>query len=378
MYSMISVCLLTVFVFGPSLAFSDIEDPLRKVKNVHQRSQVEQTQRVSTASVIVADYELIKKDFPQLRNKTHSEIDEFLINSVAYIAKPQARQTEVNTQISLGQEMRLAYRPPDYRRALVFEVDGGLIDGKGFGSLNPAQKDHQNGLTTLGEVIREYLYEKLVQKIFNHSGYGRRTVGSYAVIDWGFRVIHPDGSSSPAGAILRQAHRRSPLFADMLSHESTRTIELELRKYGITSAGSHRDSHTEKLNIQGTIQGAVVDFGAFLAVEKFSRRANPFYDKKIELLSPHDSDFTQPDPELRVPFEIWGTTQSRVEDPKQDNPWIWSHELAEALASGRAQRKDVDQHLRNLLDPVDAKLSQVQFSKKIKSCYGQFSSGASP
>ena len=37
-------------------------------------------------------------------------------------------------------------------------------------------------------------------------------------------------------------------------------------------------------------------------------------------------------------------------DSKYDNPYIWSHELAEAIAQGRATRADAEQHIRNLFD----------------------------
>ncbi len=45
--------------------------------------------RVSTASVVVANYPLIREDFPFLKEKSEEEIDQWLIEEAGYIAVAQ-------------------------------------------------------------------------------------------------------------------------------------------------------------------------------------------------------------------------------------------------------------------------------------------------
>jgi hypothetical protein len=255
-----------------------------------------------------------------------------------------------------------ALRPADYGRALVFQPEPGvLIDVKGSGALAPQQESHGNGLATLGEAIREYAYEHLVNKVFEHAQTGDRTVGHYAVIDAGFDVKQHDGRIDPAGLILRQAHSRATGDLSALSNSDTKRIEMTLRRYGITSAGAYQNDPYDRLNLQGTKDGAVLDFGGFLVMPKFEKPAyhfdrTPEVSPRYKPLLSADKDFVNPDENVRVPVHLWGYTVSGKADPIVDNPQIWSHELATALREGRAQRKDAEQHMKNLLDPVDAKL----------------------
>ena len=344
-----------------SVSYSDIT-PLRKMSDVHTGSIETKVKSVPTAKIIMADYALLRKDFAHLAKRTNSEIDGWLLNQVGEISENQTRQTTVNSKIETADAVTKAFRPPDYNRALVFEVEGGLIDGKGFGAENPGQFDHGNGLATLGEMIREFLYQKLVQKIFSISNSKHTTVACYAVIDWGFRVLHADGSSSEAGAVLRQAHHRAGGKFSLLNAENTKEVETTLRKYGVTSAGAYRTEIIERLNIQGTNEGAILDFGGFLTVANFFKPGREFYVNNW-LFMPGTDGFVQPDPEHRVPLNLWGTTVSQKEDPKADNPWIWSHELGENFASGKASRADVDNHVRNLLEP---------FTRRFDACAAAF------
>jgi hypothetical protein len=359
--SFVRKSLILVLTTSPFVQ-AEIANPARDIHAINSKSVVTPVDRVKTARIAIVDYDLIKKDFPSLAEKSNAEIDHWILSHTAFISQTQTRQTQVNSQIEVGLEKKTAFRPPDYKRALVFEVAGGMIDGKGFGSSSPYQGDHSNGLATLGEVIREFLYQKMVQKIFDYTGFHRSTVGSYAVLDWGFRVKHSDGTTSPAGAILRQAHRRAGGKSSLLDDQSTLEVETLLRKFGVTSAGAYRERSTEMLNIQGTQDGAIIDFGGYLVVEKFDKMGTPFYGSKV-IIQPGSTGWTQPHSELRIPFEIWGTSVSKKEDPKADNPWIWSHELAEAFASQKAHRGDVENHYRNLLDPVKNKLRSMTLNQ---------------
>ena len=181
----------------------------RCAQEVHTHATKQKVLKLTEAKVLIADYDFDYADFPSTAYLSNSEIDEWLLKYVGYISDTQTVQTTVNTSIPTSSEHRFAYRPPRYGRALVYEVfdpsdtsvQVGLIDAKGVGATNPIQKNHGNGIATLGEVIREYVYEKMVNEILVEEKIGHHTIGSYAVIDPGFDVIHEDGSQSPAGFI---------------------------------------------------------------------------------------------------------------------------------------------------------------------------------
>lgn len=424
------------------------DEAASEISQVHPDSAPEKVLGLEGARVVVADYDLIRRDFPELRELGHHEIDQWLLSNTAYMSVPQTKQEGANTKIEVNGNQRSAYRPPQYGRALVFQADSpfedeknerlrfvrslmqvsedaqsgaqhwpqkkaelkeqfehglkmsfeqseqenierifrtleqgpqsgaklqkehqalmkielnprnhiGLIDAKGVGSLSPRPGGHSDGLATLGEAIREYVYEKMVNTVFTHEDVGLRTVGTYAVIDSGFGVKHQDGSASPGGIVLRQAHNRFDSHASLFSEADSLRIENILRKYGITTAGAYRDVYPyDKINVQGTKSGAVLDFGGFLVVERFHREAIHFYGQRV-LIDPTRDQLVQPDPNLRIPLEVWGTTVSGKEDPKLDNIWLWSHELATAFREGRAGRDDILTHVRNLLGPVSSKL----------------------
>lgn len=103
--------------------------------------------------------------------------------------------------------------------------------------------------------------------------------------------------------------------------------------------------------------GALFDFGAFLVMENFnSEREARHFDTKKVLISSGLENQIQPVPEHRIPFNLWGFSQSGIADPQHDNIWYWSHDLANALSDGRADRAAADHHLRNMLHPIADRL----------------------
>lgn len=409
-------------------------------------------ERLQAAKIVYVDYELVRRDFPEVAQLDNPQIDQWLLDNTAFMARSQIEQDTVNTHIPVSPESRIAYRPEDYGRALVFAAESptemnsvqpiikefladlsqvvdsgvlirwdekkshlyaqldkikmqdqnfynkatlvlnklsevssnmlsseqersfsvgfselekmsrtfiGLIDAKGVGAINPRPADHGDGLMTLGEAIREFTYEKMVNRLFIHEGSGLKTVGTYAVIDAGFAVKHPNQSTSQAGIILRQAHARAPGRSSTLSEEQTLRVEKVLRQYGLTSAGAYRQKYDyDLLNVQGTTNGAVIDFGGFLSIDDFKKRdAIHFFGRDV-LYSDSDPQRVVVDETIRLPLAQWGSSLSGVDDPKMDNLWIWSHELAQALASGRASRDDAYQHLRNMWGPAFERLDQ--------------------
>jgi len=140
----------------------------------------------------------------------------------------------------------------------------------------------------------------------------------------------------------------------MLPRELQLKIELLLRRYGLTSSIKH--NKMDLINLQGADNGAVIDFGSFLVEEKFNYPIAYFYDSSgnasstEKIMAPDDKRFVQPDVHSHVPFKIWGYSQSGKADSKYDNPYIWSHEIAESIRQGKATRQDVEQHIRKMFD----------------------------
>lgn len=320
-------------------------EPERTVEAVHIDSKTEKVVRLKEARIVIADYELIRRDFPHIKDLSNPEIDDWILNQVAFVSIPQSEQTVVNTRIPVTDTYRDAARPPDYGRALVFPMIDpkdnktaiGLIDVKGSGALNPGQKDHGNGVATLGECVREFLYENLMRDVLDDANLPNKTVASYAVIDAGFGVIHKDGSSSPAGLYLRQAHHRTRnpgawLNADVRSH-----LQSIFHQYGI-------DPNT---NIQGTENDDIFDFGHYVVKDDLKTTIH----------------------EKQIPFSVWGYDKSIKAEygdrwfySKKDFPWQWSHELAESFSSGKANRHDAWTHFENLIKPARAKLTTRRIS----------------
>lgn len=316
-------------------------EPERSILDIHSGSTQEKVVKLKNARIVLADYDLIRRDFPHIKNMSNEEIDNWILNQVGYISRGQAEQTVVNTQIPITNEFRIAYRPPEYGRALVYPMKNpegrdfiGFMDVKGAGGVNPGQVDHGNGVATLGECVREFIFENLVRDVLDDQNIPNKTVGSYAVIDAGFGVIHKDGSSSPAGFYLRQAHHRVHNPGAWLDAAPRAHLESILHKYGIDP----------NKNIQGTPNNDILDFGHYVVRD----------------------DLADADPNKQIPFHLWGHDRSIVDDTqgadrwfysKKDFPWAWSHELADAFANGRANRHDAWTHFQNLINPARAKLT---------------------
>jgi len=293
--------LLLLFTIGAPVLAMEQGLPLRFVGGL-ERASPERVRKVKTARVILCDYELVKKDFPALRHSSMDEIDRWIVDNVGYISTPQSSSNEVNDTIEIieGHD-RVVYRPEGYGRALVFPTMDGLLDVKGVGVAPghvPKNVSHRNGLMTLGEAIREYAMQKLVEHIFVHyksAGNTSRlplsTVQSYAVIDLGFDIFdnHSDfkifnKNRARAGAIVRQGHGREILAgADnhFLYVEEAREVELILREYGITSSGNIY-KYIDIPDIQGTKEKYIVDFGTYVCMEKFEKQlTRPLGVRKI-------------------------------------------------------------------------------------------------
>jgi hypothetical protein len=277
---------------------------------------------LTQARVVIADYPLLRRDFQELANLSEPEIDSWLLARTAYISKGQAAQVEVNTPIPHDHTREIiAFRPGQYGRASVASEGSNLIDVKGTGALKPRQASHGNGLVTLGEGFREFIYENVVRDGLRDAGSSVKTVGSYAVIDAGFDVVHGDGSRSRAGLYLRQASVRDNLgFADGTDVMKVRQI---LSTLGIETEG----------NIQMSRERALVDFGHYAVSPKLQGQQRDL-GRGAKLLPLNVWGY---DERLPIPAELWSLS-------RWDYPWAWSHEFAEAWGRGEVDRATAWRH----------------------------------
>lgn len=351
---------LTHFFATNSFALVPLVDP-DHLSRPDRNTPQDQFIRVRTARVVVADYALIEKDFPEVKGFDHHAIDAWLLSYAGFIAISQATQTEVNTQILTEGDPLMAFRPGLYGRGAVFPTQQGLIDAKGTGAEEPKQRHHGNGLATTGEALREYIMEKAVSAILEDVRID--TVKCYGVLDYGFDVIHADGTRSEAGSVLRQAHARGKPITNGQT-EKAMSIEKMLRSFGLTSCEVGRGYDAP--NLQATDEDALVDFGSYVVHRIFERpvlnesSVALILDSDEELLSriamdPKEPDFVQPDPRFRLPYEIWGSTKSGIEDPAFDNLSSEAHEFARTF---RAEKKSADELVNKFLAPVRAILQK--------------------
>ena len=120
---------------------TEYDTVVRTIEEITKNADQQRVLRLANASVLIADYDLIRADFPTTVDLSNPQIDEWLLKHVGYISDSQADQTFVNTPISVTGEERYAHRPPRYGRALVYEMfdpadankQVGLTDAKGVG-----------------------------------------------------------------------------------------------------------------------------------------------------------------------------------------------------------------------------------------------------
>ncbi|NUM87956.1 MAG: hypothetical protein HUU37_02015 [Bdellovibrionales bacterium] len=324
--------------------------------------------------IVAVDYELLRRDFPHLASLPDEGVDRWLLDELSFIADGQTGSNTANTPIQLGKRTRSGFRPASYGRALVLPVEGGLLDVKGAGAVAPLRGVYETGLASTGEAIREFIWEKAVNRVLAHAGARVTTVGTYAVLDYGFDVFQEDGSRLPAGVVVRQAHTRMPRGGH-LEGNGAAELEAVLRRYGITSAGQHyQKSPDDFANLQGTRDGkAIYDFGAFLSVDRFHKPMRDFHDREMRI--PTGKNYVQPDPEVRIPLDFWGSSETKIQDSRFDNPWVYSHRLAQDFRKGKATRHHVEEHVQNALGPLEERLLSHPSPASCADLYGKLLTG---
>ena len=337
---------------------------LRHVEELYQPTVArESAVRLAEARVVLADYELLRADFPYLSTSTPTEIDAWLLEHAAVISGRQTVANNVNTTIPITDQRVPVARPPRYGRAIVVPIaEGGLLDIKGAGVADdavPQRFVHSTGLMFLGEALSDLAYQRAIDRMLRHAESAFWSVPTYAVLSVGFG-IHSDPGILSAGLQVRRAHRRPLMGGDLPSGGTTGQrvkfeIEMILRHFGVTSCnsvttiertiaddgerqysygGQPMTGHSpeqrqqidallgtdhdrfEGVNIQlvreHSMQPAsaqIVDFGHYEVRRRFEHPVVSLVNDRLArwggALRPNHPRFVQPDPELVLPLDEW-------------------------------------------------------------------------
>jgi hypothetical protein len=354
-----------------------------------QRGRSEPAVFIKSASVMLADYDLLRKDFSSLASLSLPQIDQWLVGQSAWMSQEQVLQGALakvmqGGEFEVGGKMRTVYRPPLYNRALVleaFEPDTttitGLLDTKGSGSRAPHNRagGHSNGLLSLGEGLREFAHEKLVNMIFRHARSNHTTVGIYAVLDLGFDIIDISGQLHRAGLVVRQSHLRTHESEHATRIPSDRDAgtgsflnpfvvagwnqEKILRAYGFSSSfrrqildRQDQKSTVDVINIQLDTSRALIDIGTisfrapFDSVDVFD-----LTDSIEEKIRPTEMLYFSSLPHLTFPksFAEFSTSERFIAPRPAGSPMASvSRETAEKLVFG------------SIIEPTVAHLKSVE------------------
>jgi len=241
--------------------------------------------RLRDARVVLADYDLLQRDFPELqaaanrlpgrgaarRRAVESLIDRWLVSIAAVASQPQVRQTLVNSEIPVTGELVRCHRPPGYGRACIVPVKSegsgtsaaAYLDVKGVGvatGRRPRPEPHADGLIDLDVVFNEVILQRLIEAVLRRAGGAYGALPFYAILDAGFDMTERwtgYGLARPAALLVRRFHRRFDFGQDLPRRHSFRQhvqseIEFLLRQFGFTSVNP-----STSLELRKTPEGAV-------------------------------------------------------------------------------------------------------------------------
>jgi hypothetical protein len=413
-------------------------------------TRTEKVYSIEGAQIAIADYASLRSDYPFMKDLSDKQIDTYLLDSYGYfsaehISFSQMHNVKVNEPIPVGTKAKEALRPPFYGRALLIPGEGfvkapkfsgvfeslpvgPLMDVKGAGSAEPEEDEHfhGNGQAYLGEALREYHFQKLVQMVFDHANKGWKTNPVYAVIILPFSANHKFNTKLRSALIIRKAAFRHGPFTnhggflmyktagkineDLL--ELSRERELLLRTYGLTTSverdpGPSATERFDGVNMQFTNDASQIDFGGFGVLDRFTNplkfinasylgdvnqeKEFPLFttgyqeDDPIAVVRTNDPGFvSQPRMELRVGQDMWGVskvTQSAIQllptsmRPKTreqflDNPSLAATALTFVFEKSIEEgRKAAFQQHCNLMVPVARKLGMsADRAPSLKGC----------
>lgn len=419
----------TRFPPGPLLrVIGDLDD---------EGASLDRARCVPGARVVFVNHEVLQHDFPSLaddallrgrgtlrrlpraarRDELRRLREDWLLAHAGIISTTQAEQTITNTRVGVAGKVREVWRPAGYGRACVVSLGAtrhddegsgcGLIDVKGTGvaqGRTPSLQHHSSGLCTLGEVLREFLFQSLIDELFARAAPWFWTLPVYGVIDPGFDARTRRGGTLPAGLLVRRAHRRPPGGIQLprlgSAHERTQVaVELLIRHYGLTSAnrgtrfrfeeaaggprvfyagdamagltgddlkfiarqlrGAALPLECDGINIQmtreiagrGRVRAQLLDFDNFEARGRFREPlVSLVCDRTIRwgaVVWPGAPGFVQPSPALAVSEAKWGFgrlpsgNSTRPRRAEGEGPYLLTHDLAERFRSGEASGEQV-------------------------------------
>ena len=242
---------------------------------------------VTGASIVIADYDLIRTDIEYFKGMTNEDIDKQLLETLGVISSENAnyedliyKDVDTSTFKKIENKKYNYYRPLGYGRAVVFHYKDSdikkdyFMDAKGvgvgrhytiaYGSDNSGEsadivlknkkidinKSHSDGTMTMSDALREYYNERAVRKILENSSYARflklATVKSYAIINLGMMTHNGDN----AAIYIRQSFNRK---INLYSPDESIHIQSILSWFGMSTynIGGVRIMTTSNSNIQG-------------------------------------------------------------------------------------------------------------------------------
>lgn len=231
--------------------------------------------RAADARVVIADYALLRRDFPSLTLQKEEAIDAWLLEHGAWVHAGCSRLVTLHTRA--GPAPNASRWSAVSRRSFLLQADGGLLDAKGSCCAHPrahvAHGDHADCLCLVVDRVIEFVTQKMVNALLLKAGRPERTLGHYAVLDYGFLVPQRDGRLHRAGASLRQAHSRHLLPFTFLEPDVQVALEMTLRAGGFASvprakmaavARTYGVTHQcQAAGIQGTRDGHLADLDQF-------------------------------------------------------------------------------------------------------------------
>ena len=231
---------------------------------------------LTTGSVLVADYELLKKDFPCLKDFSQKQIDDWMISQAAFISEGQIKRCrEGGDMYELIEDItgkfdesqsKIGVRMKGGGRACTFIINNeycwnekgnftaDMVEVKGIGTtiLQPEIEKKACGFLSYVDALKEFAYQKLIHHISELENQEWNTVQYYAIIDTGIK--YKENEANPATGYkgdrcvlcLRQRQSRiiscydeivyySVVRRELLSHGIGKAFCNSLAKYGISS-----------------------------------------------------------------------------------------------------------------------------------------------
>eukprot|EP00469_Lotharella_globosa_P009034 CAMPEP_0167773448 /NCGR_PEP_ID=MMETSP0111_2-20121227/1424_1 /TAXON_ID=91324 /ORGANISM="Lotharella globosa, Strain CCCM811" /LENGTH=868 /DNA_ID=CAMNT_0007663083 /DNA_START=8 /DNA_END=2615 /DNA_ORIENTATION=+ len=234
--------------------------------------------KLKKASVITADYDLLRADFPELYALSDADINKWLVSNAAYLSAGQVRRiskggdhyeklgiTDVDDYIDKS-DLCSAIRMRSGGRAATFFTNGGryrfvngrlvagMLDVKGIGTHELADVSHPKvtGLLNYADALRGLMIQKLIQGLIDLEGLDHEvsTVKFYGIIDTGlaYQGENPATGWKNEKCVLAVRQRQSRMLdgyegfnfsgvcpSQVLAQGPGRQLRRLLIKYGISA-----------------------------------------------------------------------------------------------------------------------------------------------